>query len=167
MAKDTKPGIASADRHVYGPRGIGTLVPRLTRPAFRRVNPAAAQVMADWSAIVGPALAAVTTPQRLTAGQLTIACSGPIAMELQHLAGELIDRINTHLGSKTVASLRFVQTFATSPAAAAAPAAPISEDCVQRAEAAVAALPDGDLRRALADLGAAVLAEQSRAKTRA
>ena len=75
----------SDERHVYGPRPVGALMPRLTRPAFRRRAPATAQVLADWSAIVGPAIAAVTTPRRLAAGTLTIACAGPIAMELQHL----------------------------------------------------------------------------------
>ena len=33
------------------------LVPALVRPAFRKRSPAAAQVMADWDQIVGPALA--------------------------------------------------------------------------------------------------------------
>ena len=100
----------SDERHVYGPRPVGALMPRLTRAAFRRRAPATAQVLADWAAIVGPAIAAVTTPRRLAAGTLTIACAGPIAMELQHLSGEVIARINAHLGSQAVATLRFVQT---------------------------------------------------------
>ena len=75
-------------------------------------------MLADWSAIVGPAIAAVTTPRRLAAGTLTIACAGPIAMELQHLAGEVMARINAHLGSQAVTALRFVQTFGDAPPAA-------------------------------------------------
>ena len=108
--KDTGGGMDSDERHVYGPRPVGALMPRLTRVAFRRRAPATAQVLADWSAIVGPAIAAVTTPRRLAAGTLTIACAGPIAMELQHLAAEVIARINAHLGSQAVSALRFVQT---------------------------------------------------------
>ena len=34
-------------RHVYGPRPVGVLVPAVTREAFRKRSPAAAQVMAD------------------------------------------------------------------------------------------------------------------------
>src|SRR5947199_5228463 len=98
-------------RHVYGARPLAALVPHLTRPAFRRRSPAAAQVLADWSAIVGPAIAAVTTPRRLVSGTLTVACTGPIAMELQYLAGELAGRINSHLGSQVVIGLRFVQSI--------------------------------------------------------
>ncbi len=164
MAKqDTRSGMTSAPRHVYGPRPIGALVPPLTRPAFRRFSPATAQVIADWDTIVGPALAAVTTPQRLTAAQLTIACSGPIAMELQHLATELIARINTHLGSATVKALRFVQTRTSAPAApVSSPVTPAH--IAPQAEAAVAGLPPGDLRTALASLGRAVLGAEARTK---
>src|SRR5690349_17761632 len=86
---DTAPHVALAKRHVYGPRPIGALLPSLTRPAFRRQGPAAAQVLADWPLIIGPELAALTQPRRLVGGTLTIACSGPMAMELQHLAPEL------------------------------------------------------------------------------
>ena len=74
-------------RHVYGPRPLGALrAGRSCAPAFRRRAPATAQVLADWAAIVGPAIAAVTTPRRLFAGTLAIGCAGPVAIELQHLA---------------------------------------------------------------------------------
>jgi hypothetical protein len=155
-AKDTDKGMASNERHVYGARPLGSLVPRLTRPAFRRRSPATAQVLADWSAIVGPAIAAVTTPRRLISGTLTVACAGPIAMELQYLAGELIGRINSHLGSQVVTGLRFVQTIGPD-ASAPPPPAPPDPAAQAAAEAAVAALPEGELRSALAALGRAVL----------
>jgi hypothetical protein len=148
--------MTTTDRHVYGPRQIAALVPNLTRPAFRRRAPATAQVMADWPAIVGPALAAVTTPRGLSAGTLTIACAGPIALELAHLADELRARINGHLGRATVTRLRFVQTIHAPPAAGPLPAPPAP--ALARAAHAVAALPDGPLKDALAGLGALVLA---------
>jgi len=163
--KDTAPGMAADRRHVYGPRPVGALVPGLTRAAFRRRAPGTAQVLADWESIVGPALAAVTLPRRLTAGALTIACSGPIAMELQHLSGELIARINTALGAGVVSALRFVQTaHAAPPAAAVAPRSPQS---LARAESAVESLPSGELRDALESLGRAVFgAAEGRPSTR-
>ena len=142
-----------AARHVYGPRPVSALLPALTRPAFKRRAPAATQVMTDWPAIVGPALAAVTSPQRLSAGTLTVACAGPVAMELQHLSGELIGRINAHLGTPVVQRLRFVQTLPGPPIAPA----PIPAAATHAAEQAVAAMPPGPLRDALAALGAAVL----------
>jgi hypothetical protein len=155
-AKDTDSGMARDSRHVYGARPLAALVPHLTRPAFRRRSPATAQVLADWTAIVGPAIAAVTTPRRLVSGTLTIACAGPIAMELQYLGGELLARINGHLGSQVVSGLRFVQTSTIAPV----PPQHTPPDPVRQAEAeaAVAALPEGELRAALAALGRAVLA---------
>lgn len=156
MAKDTAGGMAGAPRHVYGPRPIGALVPGLTRAAFRRRAPGTAQVLADWPQIVGPALAAVTVPRRLSAGTLTLACSGPIAMELQHMAAELISRINTVLGGKVVTALRFVQIPQEAPTAAPPPAVP--PEAAARAESAVDGLADSALRDALAALGRAVFA---------
>ena len=79
--------------------------------------------MADWPTIVGPAIAAVTMPRRLHGGTLTIACAGPIAMELQHLAREVIERINTHLGRHVwtaCASCRTRAALPVPPAGAAA-----------------------------------------------
>ena len=152
----TASGMATADRRVYASRALGALLPQVARPVFRAMSPAAAQVMADWAGIVGPMLAAVSAPRRLSAGTLTIACAGPVAIELQHYATELISRINTHLGSQTVRALRFVQTTALAPQAAAGRPPP-SPQAAAAAEAAVAGLPAGDLRAALAGLGRAVL----------
>jgi hypothetical protein len=160
---NTKSGMATADRHVYGPRPLGALVPRIARPAFRAKGAGTGQVIADWDTIVGPMLAAVSAPRRLAAGTLTIACAGPVAMELQHYATELISRINTHLGTATVGSLRFVQTTSLVPQATPPPP-PAPPWVAAAAETAVAAVPEGELRAALASLGRAVLASDVRGK---
>ena len=153
MAKDTPQVHTAEERHVYGSRPIGALVPRLTRPAFRRRAPATAQVLADWSQIVGPAIAAVTVPKRLSAATLTIACSGPIAMELQHLSAELIGRINSYLGKPVVNGLRFMQTgVAPDPRGKPADFGPEPPPV----ETPVIDLPEGELRDALAALGRAM-----------
>ncbi len=162
---DTAIHVASARRHVYGPRPIGALLPSLTRPAFRRQGPAAAQVLADWPLIIGPELSAITQPRRLVGGTLTIACSGPMAMELQHLAPELIARVNAQFGAEPVQRLRFVQTpVRRTPAAR--PASPPSAAARRAAEKAVGDLPAGELRDALAALGQAVLAGTPRSTRR-
>jgi hypothetical protein len=101
----------------YGPRAIGGLIARVTRPGFRRRSPAAIQVMTDWMEIMGPDLGARTVPQKLSAGTLTIACLGPTAMELQHFAPQIIARINGHVGGHgehaPIQRLRFVQQAAS------------------------------------------------------
>lgn len=152
--------MATAARHVYGPRPVGALIPGLTRPAFHRNRAAIGFLLTDWPVIVGPALAAVTMPRRLQSGVLTIACAGPIALELQHLADELLGRVNRHIGRDAVTRLRCVQDVdlaAAAPAAASAPRLRASPAAARAAEQATSRLPPGPLRDALAALGRAVL----------
>lgn len=151
--------MAAAGRHVYGPRPLSALVPGLTRPAFKRRAPAATQVLTDWAAIVGPALADVTAPRRFQGGTLAIACSGAIALELQHLSGELIARINTALGRATVERLRFVQEPLAGRAAAVPPPRAAPPAAIAAIGARVADVPGDELRTALARLGEALAAE--------
>jgi hypothetical protein len=142
-------------RFLGGPRPLGALVPALTRPAFKRKSPAGAQIMADWPGLVGPALAAVTQPLRLASGTLTLACSGPVAMELQHLAPQLAQRINAALGRAAVDRFRFVQR----PPAGAVPGrtpAPRPAAVPARVESALAAVPSAELRAALERLARGV-----------
>jgi len=142
-------------RFFGGPRALGALLPRLTRPAFKRRSPAGAALMADWPAVVGPALAAVTTPKRFGNGTLVIGCAGPVAMELTHLAPQLIGRINSHLGQAAVERLRFVQQASAAGAATAPrPAEPAA--LPPRVREAMAAIPQGELREALEKLAQGV-----------
>lgn len=141
------------DRHIFGPRPVAALIAPLVRPAFKKRAPATAQVLADWEAIMGPAIAAVTTPRKLFAGTLSIACVGPIAMELQHLAPTLIGRINAHMGQIIVSRLRFVQDVS----APAQPPVSKRRPAVEAARGAVDGLPEGPLRDALESLGRMVL----------
>ncbi len=166
-AEATKVGMAAVQdadkteaRHPFGPRPIGALLPAITRGAFRRRSPAAARLLADWVAIVGPALAMVTAPERLAAGVLSIACAGPVALELQHLAPKLIERINIHAGRTLVTRLRFHQIAAAqarAPAATMARALPAGAEVVL--EQRLAGVPEGPLREALARLGQAIVRE--------
>jgi hypothetical protein len=147
-------------RPVHGPRPIAALVPVVTRDAFKRTAPAVAQLMEAWGGIVGPVLAEVTTPRHLAQGTLTIGCSGPVAMELQHLSMELLNRINQYLGSQTVRRLRLVQTAAVRTPPRVSRTRPTEAVAVAASEA-VAHLPDGPLRAALTALGSAVLTESA------
>ena len=159
---DTRTGMAGPARFVYGPRALGSLVPDVTRQTFRKHHPAAAQILADWEIIVGPKVASMTVPRRLVRGVLTIACAGPAAMDLHYMGIEVINRINTHLGGQPVHSLKFTQAGMPRkppPVRSAPPEATLE------AEAAVADLPDGDLKAALAALGRVVIG-QSKHSTR-
>src|SRR5271163_1707124 len=151
---DTPKDMAGQERFVYGPRPLGSLVPDITRRTYRKRNPASAQIVADWEIIVGPKIAAMTVPRRLERGVLTIACAGPAAMDLHYMGIELINRINTHLGGQPVHSLKFTQAGMPRKAAPVRPSPP---EAIPEAEAAVADLPDGELKSALAALGRVVI----------
>lgn len=160
MTRDADQGKRDAAAAARGPQGlrpVSALVPPLTRPAFRRRAPATAQVLADWEVIVGPAIAAASVPRRLFAGTLSIACSGAVAMELQHLSAALIERINRHLGKVAVTRLRFVGEAAPAPLRPAAAPRPQARAA---ARAAVAGLPEGELKDALESLGRMVLTRE-------
>lgn len=146
-------------RHVYGPRTLSSLLPAITRPALRSRNAASAQIVADWESIVGPRLAAVTLPRRLSAGTLTLACAGPVALELQHQSQMLIGRINGHFGRLLVDRLRFVQD---ETARLARPAPGPSRQAPPQ-PVPIPDMPDGPLRDALAALGARIAARNRRA----
>ena len=157
MNTPAPPGKTPPPRHVYGPRAIGVVLPAVTRRIFRSHGAALGPLLADWPGIIGAQLAAVTTPRRLAAGTLTLGCTGPIALELQHLAGPVIERVNTHLGRAAVQRLRFVQEVAArTPARVKAPVRREAGEPV-----AIEGLPDGPLRDALAALGAAVRSERA------
>ncbi len=146
MGKRPAPPVeVRAPRRTYTSLPLAQLLPPITRPAFRKRSPAAADLMANWEAVVGPRLAEATEPRRLSAGTLTIACAGPMAMELQHAAAVLIERINVYAGAAIVQRLRFVQA-PVAPARAALPraqSAPIEM---------VEGVPEGRLHDALASL---------------
>lgn len=149
---DTRQDMKRTGRFVYGPRPVGALVPSIARVAFRRTPAAVAQIMLDWPQIVGPGLAAVTEPRRLASGTLTLACAGPMAMQLQHMAIEVMNRINGHVGTPIVRALRFVQVHKLAPDVKPAPAR-IPPAAVTATEKKLADFPAGELRDALARLG--------------
>lgn len=151
-AAGTTPGRVGEWRADLGLRPVSALLPRLTRPVFRKRSPAAAHLISDWAEIVGPVLAAQSVPQKFSAGTLTLGCSGPVAMELQYLEPQLVAKINTALGQKLVNRIRLVQVklpaaAARKPARKPAPALP-----PQLAEK-LERIADPDLRAALARLG--------------
>jgi len=140
------------------PRELAALIPQLTRPAFRKRSPDAAQILADWPQIVGPQVAAMAEPVRLSAGTLTLACSGPAAMELGMGGPALMQRINGHLGRLVVRKLAFLQR-APRPVEVR-PARPIPGPLPARVEKSLETVPGEELRLALERLARGVFAQK-------
>ncbi|OYV44262.1 MAG: hypothetical protein B7Z75_05105 [Acidocella sp. 20-57-95] len=129
----------------FSPRGIAALIAPVVRPAFRKRAPAAAQLLADWESLAGPEFCRRAVPVKFAAGTLTLACSGPVAMELQYQAGSLISRLNLGVGQKMIERLRFIQQTTDTPQAVITPS---RRGTVKPPEN----LPEGPLGEALAKL---------------
>jgi hypothetical protein len=141
------------------------LVPKVVSESFNRQGFASAELVTRWSEIVGAEIAAHSEPikiqwQRPMAGAphepgtLVLRVEGPAAIEIQHLAGVVCERVNRFLGWRAVDRLAFRQaplrrgeskTQRTADSAAATQIA-----------GSLTGIGDEELKAALARLGAAV-----------
>jgi hypothetical protein len=143
-----------------GLRSIAASLPSVTKPALAKRGFGAARLIADWPTIVGPVLAASSLPERMVRDRnaetatLVIKISPGVALELQHLEPQVIERINSHYGFRAVTKLRLVQgPLPLRPARAAPVSRPLDANRLSQIEASLAPLADSELRQALLDLG--------------
>lgn len=158
----------------WGLKAVGSFVPQLTRKAFQKYGFSAASLITDWTAIVGPEMAAYTAPERLKwprlpegpteeqadarskgrpGATLVLRVDGARALDVQYGSRQILERINAYFGYAAVAELRLVQAPVAAsqiaPRRVAPPAAqPLSRD--------VASIGDPALREALGRLGASI-----------
>ena len=158
-----------SDKRASGLRAIGAESSKATSPIRRKRGFFEANVFFDWSAIVGPDLGGQCVPLRLSrgpegeGGTLHVRVTGPLALELQHLEPQVIERINGFYGFRAIARLRMHQGPITPPIRKPAPVAPVAapEDLVSL-HAQLESVTDPELRRALKNLGESVIARKSR-----
>lgn len=141
----------------YGTKQIGAFVTQVTQPAFKKKSPILVRLALNWADFVGPHLGQQTEPRRLSAGTLTLACAGPVAMELQHQTVQLLERINTACGLRGVHAiqrLKLVQDHTLRPVAPR----------VQKRLPAVSVegVEDDELRAALERLGGHIKLKRTR-----
>jgi hypothetical protein len=138
---------------------------KIVGESFRRQGFASAELVTRWSEIAGAEIAACSEPlkiqwQRGVAGEdpepgtLILRVEGPAAIEIQHFANLICERVNQFLGWRAVGRLALRQaplrrgekkrSRATDPAAAARIAESLSD------------IGDEGLKDALARLGAAI-----------
>jgi hypothetical protein len=143
------------------PRAISRSLAKLTRPVLEKRGIHFAALVAGWPDLAGPRLAADTAPERLALprgggpGVLHLRVTPALAVEVQHIAPQLIERINAFLCHAAVARLALAQR---PPAIALRRPARLKRipSPAARAAATAAAEPVEDemLRAALARLGA-------------
>lgn len=103
-------------RKERGLLAIGINLPKIAAPAMRKRGFTQARLITDWPAIVGEKLAQETTPQKSVfpgraknGALLYIRVSQAFALELQHIAPQVIDRINLFFGYRAISDLRYFQ----------------------------------------------------------
>ena len=161
------------NKRARGLRAIGAESSRATATIRRKRGSFEARVLSDWHDIVGDDLASQCVPLRLVRGHegaggtLHVRVTGPLALELQHLEPQVIERINAYYGYRAVADLRLHQGPISPPQRpkAAVMARPDPADMAALDES-LAAIDDPELRRALRALGESVLA-RGRTRSRA
>lgn len=148
------------------PRPLAVMLPKVTGPVLGKRGLAESGIVNSWPEIVGRELAMECHPDRLSrprhgsaTGTLHILVTGGIALELQHLAPLVIERINSHYGYQAVDRLKFVhaprQLKRTAKRAEAAPE--LSPSQRQRLADSLSTVDDPELKEILTRIGAAVL----------
>jgi len=147
-----------------GLRSLAATLPPITAPIFKTRGFAEAGILTDWPAIVGEMLGRRTAPERIAfprndrrGGTLHVTCESAFAPELQHLAPQVIERINGYFGYPAVAQIKILHgRVVQRTKAAKRPPLPVKG----AAEAAAPYEDDADpLAAALARLGAAIKAK--------
>jgi len=114
-----------------GALAVGAFIPSVARTAFESHGFPSVAVLSDWPEIIGEDFAAFTAPERLIwprsadrdpsdakahgtthrrgGATLVIRVDGPRALEVQHMAHQLMERVNVYFGYRAVAELRLVQ----------------------------------------------------------
>ncbi len=153
---------------------------KLTKSAFERYGFAYAELIAQWPAIVGDELAEVSAPERIRwprktdgdedrgqpgGGTLVVRAAEGRALELQHLAPRIIERINGYYGYGAVAKLKILQGRLPKQMRRKVPAAPEPDEKTRAAlETKLQDIGDDKLREALNRLGSGALAKMAAAR---
>lgn len=159
-----------------GAKPVGAYVARTLDPVARARGFATTALLAEWPAIVGTELADFTVPDRVVwprrqdgetgnhpqrwrgeGATLMLRVDGPRAIEVQHRAAQILERVNLYFGYRAITEMRIFQAPVAKSAPAPAPPPPETF-----ALPPTAGIDDEGLRKALSRLGSATRARLTR-----
>jgi hypothetical protein len=153
-----KPGWSSA-------KPLSTLLGPVFADAFARQGFASRELVLRWAEIAGPEIAAHAEPIRIQwprpvegedtrTATLILRVDGPMALEIQHSADVILQRVNRFLGWNAVGKLALRQA----PLSRRPPKPPRAPDpaAIERIATQLGDVEDDGLRDALARLGASI-----------
>lgn len=162
--------IAPPRPHRGGSRPLADFIEATLGPALAKRGFAASDILVSWPEIVGEGLGARCEPQRLAwagrrtpygdeavkPGVLHVRVDGGFALDLQHSAPQIVERVNAYFGWACVGRIAIEQGPLKRRPRAAPPLGP-SPEAQDAARRVVAGIEDEPLRAALERLGAAVI----------
>jgi hypothetical protein len=155
-----------------GAKAVGAYVARLLDPIARARGFAITSLLSEWPTVVGEELASFTAPDKLVwprrtedreaaspqsawrndGAILVVKVDGPRAIELQHRAEQILERVNMYFGYRAIAQLRFLQA----PLPKAKAQAPTPALSAVEEPSPATGFADTGLAKALGRLGAGV-----------
>jgi hypothetical protein len=146
-------------------RPLSDLTRACLSETFQRQGFASAEIVTRWAEIAGPEIAEHSQPLKIQwprgeaetgcAATLVLRVEGPAAIEIQHMSGIILERVNRFFGWPAVGRLALRQAPLVRRSGRTAPQPP--DPAVTAAVAArLPGTMDNELRQALARLGAAI-----------
>ena len=147
------------------PRPLEDLLHKTLGDAFAKQGFASTELVTRWTEIVGAEIAAHSQPEKIRwpraaqgsapePGTLVLRVEGPTAIEIQHLSGVILERVNRFFGWQAVGGLRLRQAPLRRDRRKPPPAPDL--EAAERIAATLPEIRDDNLRDALARLGAAI-----------
>ena len=109
-------------------RAVSELLPDVGRAAFRKFGFVQSAIVSRWPEIVGSRYAGVSAPESIkfphgerTNGALNLVVRGAHATMMQHIAPEIIERVNRFFGYAAIARVQMRQGDVPAPRVRAAP----------------------------------------------
>lgn len=166
MTKPVRPSTRkpkAEPRRSNRPRAVSELLPDVGRATFRKFGFVQHAVVSRWSEIVGERYAQVSAPESIrfpqgkrAEGVLSLVVGGAHAPMMQHIAPEIIERVNRFFGYTAVARLH-IRHGSVAPTSRPAPAPelkPIPEEMGE----SLRGIADPELKAVLEALAAGVAA---------
>jgi hypothetical protein len=163
--RDPKPEPQRANRA----RAVSELLPDVGRASFRKFGFVQHSIVSRWAEIVGDRYARVSAPESIRfpqgkreGGVLNLLVSGAFAPTMQHVAPEIIDRVNRFFGYPAVAKLAIRHGSVSRADKPVPPPSlkPLSEDM----SASLRSIGDPELKAVLESLAAGVAASDEKLK---
>jgi len=147
------------------PRPLKDLLHKTLGEVFAKQGFASTELVTRWTDIVGAEIAAHSQPEQIRwpratdggasePGTLVLRVEGPTALEIQHLSGVILERVNRFFGWQAVGGLRLRQAPLRRDRRKPLPAPDL--EAAERIAATLPEIRDENLRNALARLGAAI-----------